>query len=161
MYKYTHVSQTNSPSIFHVEENDLQAVINNALGDFVTELTEANKANFLEKKDKRKIINSWSDSSLWGLIHLTVLKRGIQVLDPRPVHFHYLEFVFICQRKTTSCKNSVPWLFVHESVTKHSVTDRSIWRVHVSTLSSKLWLIGFYWAASENHSEFHITDFTW
>lgn len=58
MYKYTYVSQTNSPSIFHVEENDLQAVINNALGDFVMWLTEANKANFFRKKGKHKIVRS-------------------------------------------------------------------------------------------------------
>lgn len=42
MYTYAHVSHTYSTSPFHVEENDLQALINNAWGGFITWLTEAN-----------------------------------------------------------------------------------------------------------------------
>lgn len=50
VYTYTHVSQMHSPSIFHVEENDLQAVTNSALGDFVTWLTEVHKALIFQKR---------------------------------------------------------------------------------------------------------------
>jgi len=69
-----------------------------------------------------------------------------------PVHFHYLEIVFICQRKTTFYKNSFPWLFVYKSATNQCNTDRYIW----IWLRSMLWLIGFYRVAAEKHSEYHI-----
>lgn len=51
VYAQTHVSNTHTPSIFHVEEKSFkQLVINNALGDFVTWLTEVHKALIFKKK---------------------------------------------------------------------------------------------------------------